>query len=97
MDLKEHTVKSYDKDLKSIAETLETMLEMVMESIDMVAEMIKTRDEALIEKITVHDYKINALDHLIEKKDWFNYGFSVQNFQNYQAHSYFYSFHYQPN
>jgi phosphate transport system protein len=68
MDLKEHTVKSYDKDLKSISETLETMLEMVMESIDMVAEMIKTRDESLIEKITVHDYKINALDHLIEKK-----------------------------
>ena len=51
MDLKEHTVKSYDKDLKSIAETLETMLEMVMESIDMVAQMIKTRDATLIEKI----------------------------------------------
>ena len=68
MDLKEHTVKSYDKDLKSIAETLETMLEMVMESIDMVAQMIKTRDATLIEKITAHDYKINALDHLIEKK-----------------------------
>ena len=50
MDLKEHTVKSYDKDLNSISETLETMLEMVMESIDMVAEMIKTRDESLIEK-----------------------------------------------
>lgn len=68
MSLKEHTVKSYDKDLQSIADTLESMLEMVEESIDMVAEMIKTRDNSLIEKITAHDYKINTLDHLIEKK-----------------------------
>jgi phosphate transport system protein len=68
MSLKEHTVKSYDKDLQSIHGTLETMLDMVMQSIDMVAEMIKTRDVELIEKIKIHDYKINALDHLIEKK-----------------------------
>jgi phosphate transport system protein len=68
MSLKEHTVKSYDKDLQSIAGTLETMVEMVLQSIDMVAEMIKTRDISLIEKITAHDYKINSLDHLIEKK-----------------------------
>ncbi len=63
-----HTVKSYDKDLQSIAKTLEEMLELVLESIDMVAKMIKTRDHNLIEKITAHDYKINSLDHLIEKK-----------------------------
>ena len=68
MDLKEHTVKSYDKDLQSIVGTLETMVEMVNESIDMVAQMIQTRDNSLIEKITAHDYKINSLDHLIEKK-----------------------------
>jgi len=68
MELKEHTVKSYDKDLQSIVGTLETMVEMVNESIDMVAQMIKTRDNSLIEKITAHDYKINSLDHLIEKK-----------------------------
>lgn len=68
MTLKEHTVKSYDKDLQSIVGTLETMLDMVTQSIDMVAEMIQTRDESLIEKITTHDYKINSLDHLIEKK-----------------------------
>jgi phosphate transport system protein len=63
-----HTVKSYDKDLQSIAKTLEEMLELVLESIDMVAKMIKTRDHNLIEEITAHDYKINSLDHLIEKK-----------------------------
>jgi len=63
-----HTVKSYDKDLQSIAKTLEEMLELVLESIDMVAKMIKTRDHNLIENITAHDYKINSLDHLIEKK-----------------------------
>jgi phosphate transport system protein len=63
-----HTVKSYDKDLQSISKTLDEMLELVMESIDMVAKMFKTRDQNLIEKITAHDYKINSLDHLIEKK-----------------------------
>ncbi len=63
-----HTVKSYDKDLQSISKTLDEMLELVIESIDMVAQMFKTRDQNLIEKITAHDYKINSLDHLIEKK-----------------------------
>ena len=63
-----HTVKSYDKDLQSISKTLDEMLELVMESIDMVAQMFKTRDQNLIEKITAHDYKINSLDHLIEKR-----------------------------
>lgn len=68
MSLKEHTVKSYDKDLQSIAGTLDDMVELVLQSIDMVAEMIKHRDEAVIKKIEAHDYKINSLDHLIEKK-----------------------------
>ncbi|OFW80728.1 MAG: phosphate transport system regulatory protein PhoU [Alphaproteobacteria bacterium RIFCSPLOWO2_01_FULL_40_26] len=68
MSLKEHTVKSYDKDLQSIAGTLDNMLYLVIESIEMVAQMIETRDENLIEKINAHDYKINSLDHLIEKK-----------------------------
>ncbi len=68
MTLKEHTVKSYDKDLQSIAGTLEDMLVLVIESVDMVAQMIKLRDNSFIEKITAHDYKINSLDHLIEKK-----------------------------
>lgn len=68
MSLKEHTVKSYDKDLQSIAGTLDDMVGLVIQSIDMVAKMIKLRDESFIEAITVHDYKINSLDHLIEKK-----------------------------
>lgn len=68
MTLKEHTVKSYDKDLKSISSTLEDMVELVLESIDMIALMIKAPNENFIEKIIAHDYKINSLDHLIEKK-----------------------------
>jgi len=68
MSLKEHTVKSYDKDLQSIAGTLDEMADLVLGSIDIVSEMIVLRDENFIEKITAHDYKINSLDHLIEKK-----------------------------
>jgi phosphate transport system protein len=68
MTLKEHTVKSYDKDLQSIAGTLEEMSELVATSIDMVAEMIKTTHDDYLEKITTHDYKINSLDFLIERK-----------------------------
>lgn len=68
MSLKEHTVKSYDKDLNSIAGTLDDMLELVVISIDMVAEMIKHNHDDYLEKITNHDYKINALDFLIERK-----------------------------
>ena len=68
MSLKEHTVKSYDDDLKSIAKNLQEMLELVVESINMVGQMIKYRDETIIEKIKPHDYKINSLDILIEKK-----------------------------
>lgn len=68
MTLKEHTVKSYDKDLLSIAGTLDDMMHLVVESIDLVAQMIKLRDAKFLEKIAAHDYKINSLDHLIEKK-----------------------------
>lgn len=68
MSLKQHTVKSYDDDLKSIAKNLEEMVELVVESINMVGEMIKNRDESIIEKIKPHDYKINSLDILVEKK-----------------------------
>jgi len=68
MSLKEHTVKSYDKDLQSIAGTLDEMAYLVRGSIDMISEMLVSRDAEFIEKITVHDYKINSLDHLIEKK-----------------------------
>lgn len=68
MTLKEHTVKSYDKDLQSIAGTLAEMAEMIAVSIDMVAEMIINDHPEFVEKVTAHDYKINALDFLIEKK-----------------------------
>ncbi len=68
MTLKEHTVKSYDKDLQSIAETLDQMADLVIDSIDMVADMIKGGGGNFLEKITNHDYKINSLDFLVERK-----------------------------
>ena len=68
MSLKEHTVKSYDNDLQSIAGTLDEMLDLVLISIDMVAEMIEHNHKNYLEKITTHDYKINSLDFLIERK-----------------------------
>ncbi len=68
MSLKEHTVKSYDKDLNSISETLNEMMNLVLTSIDMVCEMMQDGNNEHIEKIKAHDYKINSLDLLIEKK-----------------------------
>ncbi len=68
MSLKEHTVKSYDKELQSIAGTLDEMMDLVLTSVDMVAEMIKHKHDNYLEKITTHDYKINSLDFLIERK-----------------------------
>lgn len=68
MTLKEHTVKSYDKDLKAIAGTIDEMAELVAYSLDIVREEIENPREDLLEKITANDYKINSLDFLIEKK-----------------------------
>jgi len=70
LNLKQHTVKSYDKDIKSISETIEDLLTLVLQSIDMVEELMKNPNEQkeFLEKITDHDYKINSLDNLVEKK-----------------------------
>ncbi len=68
MSLKEHTVKSYDKELQAIAATLDEMMSLVSTSVEMVAEMIRGGDENYLEKISAHDYKINSLDFLIERK-----------------------------
>ncbi len=68
MSLKEHTVKSYDKELQAIAATLDEMMSLVSISVEMVAEMIRGGDENYLEKISAHDYKINSLDFLIERK-----------------------------
>lgn len=68
MSLKEHTVKSYDKDLQSLAGTLEEMADLTSQSLDFVAKAIAKPDENLVEQITSHDYKINSLDFLVEKK-----------------------------
>jgi phosphate transport system protein len=68
MTLKEHTVKSYDKDLESISGTIDEMMYLSLESIDIISNAIKNHSDELVEMITRHDYKINNLDFLIEKK-----------------------------
>ncbi len=68
MTLKEHTVKSYDKDLKGLSSTIDDMLHLVLESIDMVSDAIESCDQEAFKKISSHDYKINSLDFLVEKK-----------------------------
>jgi len=68
MELKQHTVKSYDKDIQSISGTLDHLLELLNESISMVEDVIKNPQKQLVQQILDHDYKINHLDHLTEKK-----------------------------
>ena len=67
-NLKEHTVKSYDKDLKSIAGTIDDLVGLAVHSINIVEELINTPGADFIDRIKKHDYKINSLDHLVEKK-----------------------------
>jgi phosphate transport system protein len=68
MTLSKHTVKSYDNDLQNISSTIEEMLDLAIISIDMVLDTIKNNLPDSVEKITAHDYKINSLDFLIERK-----------------------------
>ena len=68
MELKQHTVKSYDKDIQSISGTLEHLLDLLNYSIEMVEDVIKNPQKQLVQQILDHDYKINHLDHLTEKK-----------------------------
>lgn len=73
MTLKEHTVKSYDKDLQSISGTIDEMMHLVITSIDMISEIIKHGEDSLakidfLDQIIKHDYKINTLDFLVERK-----------------------------
>ena len=68
MQIKQHTVKSYDKDLESIANTITNILDLLNISILMVGDTIKNPQQKLVAEIISHDYKINQLDNLIEKK-----------------------------
>ena len=68
MSLKDHTVKSYDNELQSIAETLDVTVSLIFQSLDMISSAINNYNQQLVQNITNHDYKINTLDHLIEKK-----------------------------
>jgi len=68
MEIKQHTVKSYDKDLELISGNINNILDLLNISILMVEDMIKNPDEQFIEKITYHDAKINKLDYITERK-----------------------------
>ena len=68
MSLKDHTVKSYDNELQSIAGTLDLTVSLIFQSLDMISSAINNNNQQLVQNITNHDYKINTLDHLIEKK-----------------------------
>ncbi|MES2677115.1 MAG: phosphate signaling complex protein PhoU [Pseudomonadota bacterium] len=68
MELKQHTVKSYDKDIQSISGTLDHLLDLLNDSIAMVEDVIRNPQKQLVQQILDHDYKINHLDHLTEKK-----------------------------
>lgn len=69
--LGKHTVKSYDQDLKSVISTIYEALDLVLVSIDMVAKIIENHPESnedFLSEIVKHDYKVNALDSLVERK-----------------------------
>jgi phosphate transport system protein len=68
MDIKGHTVKSYDKDLQSISGTLDHLLDLINHSIGIVEEVINNPKGGDVKAINHHDNKINNLDHLTEKK-----------------------------
>jgi len=68
MSLKDHTVKSYDNELQSISKTLDLTASLIFQSLDMISSAINNHDQKLTQNIIDHDYKINTLDHLIEKK-----------------------------
>jgi phosphate transport system protein len=68
MKIKQHTVKSYDKDLQSISGNLDYIVELLNQSISMVEEVIKDPKKHLVKQIVDHDYKINQLDNLTERK-----------------------------
>ncbi|MDA0902489.1 MAG: phosphate signaling complex protein PhoU [Proteobacteria bacterium] len=67
-NLKNHTVKSYDKDLKSISDSIEDLLKLAIQSIDMTSSVIGKAEDDFVQRIKKHDYKINSLDSLVEKK-----------------------------
>ncbi|MFT6076827.1 MAG: phosphate transport system protein [Myxococcota bacterium] len=68
MKIKQHTVKSYDTDLQSISGNLDYIVELLNQSISMVEEVIKDPKKNLVKQIVDHDYKINQLDNLTERK-----------------------------
>ncbi len=68
MEIKQHTVKSYDKDLDSISKNLYDMFYLLSESIKIVEDAIKNPEKNFVTKIKDNDNQINTKDHLTEQK-----------------------------
>ncbi len=68
MALTQHTVRSYDEDIKLITRDLDSMLDHVKSSIDMVVEAIQNPNSDYFSIIKEHDRKINEIDSKIESR-----------------------------
>ncbi len=67
-NLKEHTVSSFDKDLREISQLIIEMSELTMKSVDIVDQAIKTKDKNLILTIKDHDQRINQYHSKIDSE-----------------------------
>lgn len=68
MALPNHTVKSYDHDLKSIANLVSQMLDQVNISVDFISKAIRNTENDFYSQAKSNDQGINELDIKIEKK-----------------------------
>ena len=68
MALPNHTVKSYDEDLKSIANLVSQMLDQVNISVDFISKAIRNTENDFYSQAKSNDQGINELDIKIEKK-----------------------------
>lgn len=68
MVLPNHTVKSYDDDLKSIAKLVTQMLDRVNISVDFISNAVSDTENDFYNRVKENDHVINDLDIKIEKK-----------------------------
>lgn len=68
MALPNHTVKSYDEDLKSIANLVLQMLDKVNLSVDFISQAVRNTENDFYPQVKANDQGINELDIKIEKK-----------------------------
>jgi phosphate transport system protein len=65
INLKEHTVKSFDKNLQKISNLIIQMSNLCVKSVKIVEESMSLDSEDNLKKINDHDKKINEYDHKI--------------------------------